>query len=489
MGEEKSGMSLAAFSLGFGCMRAWALMFLASSGVTQPFSLAVSGSMLAVFIPVLSAALAVLMGMSLRRPLRLLSRRAVVAGASALAVGTVLLRFAGAAVLPVADGLCALGFGLVLMQWGDVSSRMTEKRLMAALSIGFAMAALLCFFLGFLPTGLADAALVALGFASGFALLFVKGEETDGTATAPTGSKGAGPDGGGVLGCPAGLKRRGANALVRLCAAMFIMELVARSALMLSGEYFASTSSLSSSFELARLVGTVVAAVAFAAVGAWAREPLRVLYRLTPLLLVCSCLFLLFEHWGIPFVTYAIAFSAGAWLEIVFWIFFSHSHRRLDYPASFVWGAGRVAFWVSTLVGLTFWACQGELFGGSLVTQGGVVTTLVIVMALLTMVVYLLVLPEEIVKTIGLFGQEDRAPQPPNTVEQAVEVLAEESGLSKREREVLGLLARGRSTAYIQNQLFISSGTVCSHRDRIYRKLDVHSKQELLDLIDEQLGS
>lgn len=488
MGEEKSGMSLAAFSLGFGCMRAWALMFLASSGVTQPFSLAASGSMLAVFIPVLTVALAVLMGISLRRPLRLLSRRAVMVGAMVLAASTALLRFAAAAVLPMADGLCALGFGLVLMQWGDVSSRMTEKRLMAALSIGFAVAALLCFFLGFLPPGLAGAAFVALGFVSGFALLFVEGGGAGGKVTAPGAVKDTGSDRSTEPSCSEGLKRRGANALVRLCAAMFIMELVARSALMLSGEYFASTSSLSSSFELARLVGTAVAAVAFAAAGAWAREPLRVLYRLTPLLLVCSCLFLLFEHWGIPFVTYAIAFSAGAWLEIVFWIFFSHSHRRLDYPASFVWGAGRIAFWVSTLVGLMFWACQGELFGGSLVAEGGVVTTLVIVMALLTMVVYLLVLPEEIAKTIGLIGQEERGSQLPNTVDRAVATLAEEGGLSKREREVLGLLARGRSTAYIQNQLFISSGTVCSHRDRIYRKLDVHSKQELLDLIDEQLG-
>ncbi len=35
---------------------------------------------------------------------------------------------------------------------------------------------------------------------------------------------------------------------------------------------------------------------------------------------------------------------------------------------------------------------------------------------------------------------------------------------------------------YIANALFISQSTVGSHREHIYSKTNVHSKQELLDL-------
>ena len=62
--------------------------------------------------------------------------------------------------------------------------------------------------------------------------------------------------------------------------------------------------------------------------------------------------------------------------------------------------------------------------------------------------------------------------------------MAERYGLSPRETEVFLLLARGRDTAYIQKSLFISAGTVSSHRRRIYQKMGVHTKQELLDLVE-----
>ena len=76
----------------------------------------------------------------------------------------------------------------------------------------------------------------------------------------------------------------------------------------------------------------------------------------------------------------------------------------------------------------------------------------------------------------------------PRSTDDAAADIAKEFGLSKRETEVFSLLAKGRDTAYIQEKLFISSGTVCSHRDRIYRKLGVHSRQELLDLVESRMA-
>ena len=46
------------------------------------------------------------------------------------------------------------------------------------------------------------------------------------------------------------------------------------------------------------------------------------------------------------------------------------------------------------------------------------------------------------------------------------------------------LLAKGRTRARIQEELYLSSGTVATHARHIYQKVGVHSKQELLDVIE-----
>lgn len=48
------------------------------------------------------------------------------------------------------------------------------------------------------------------------------------------------------------------------------------------------------------------------------------------------------------------------------------------------------------------------------------------------------------------------------------------------EREVLNLLASGRTSSEIARDLFISVGTIKSHTGNIYRKLDVKNRAEPL---------
>ena len=57
--------------------------------------------------------------------------------------------------------------------------------------------------------------------------------------------------------------------------------------------------------------------------------------------------------------------------------------------------------------------------------------------------------------------------------------------LSPRETEILGFLAKGRNAAYIQEELVISPHTVKSHIYNIYRKLDIHSQQKLMDFVED----
>jgi Response regulator containing a CheY-like receiver domain and an HTH DNA-binding domain len=53
-------------------------------------------------------------------------------------------------------------------------------------------------------------------------------------------------------------------------------------------------------------------------------------------------------------------------------------------------------------------------------------------------------------------------------------------GLSEREREVLRLIAEGKTTGEIAAELFLSPHTVQSHRDHIMTKLDLHSVAALI---------
>ena len=52
--------------------------------------------------------------------------------------------------------------------------------------------------------------------------------------------------------------------------------------------------------------------------------------------------------------------------------------------------------------------------------------------------------------------------------------------LTEREREVLGLLAAGRSNAQIATELFISPKTVEVHRASAMRRADLHSMADLV---------
>ncbi|MEG1398119.1 MAG: helix-turn-helix transcriptional regulator, partial [Raoultibacter sp.] len=61
--------------------------------------------------------------------------------------------------------------------------------------------------------------------------------------------------------------------------------------------------------------------------------------------------------------------------------------------------------------------------------------------------------------------------------------LKESRGLSSRETEVMELIARGNSVAAIAEQLVISENTVRTHSKHIYGKLDIHKRQDLLDML------
>ena len=68
-------------------------------------------------------------------------------------------------------------------------------------------------------------------------------------------------------------------------------------------------------------------------------------------------------------------------------------------------------------------------------------------------------------------------------VEDRCKYLAQEFKLSARENDVLTLLVQGRTRQEIYKRLVISEGTVKTHIAHIFAKMDIHSIQELLDIV------
>ena len=84
----------------------------------------------------------------------------------------------------------------------------------------------------------------------------------------------------------------------------------------------------------------------------------------------------------------------------------------------------------------------------------------------------------------GAGGEEPANSGDPDAIAVACERIARECQLSTREAEVCAYLARGRSQTYIRDALLLSKNTVSTHVRRLYAKLGVHSKQELIDLVE-----
>lgn len=75
-----------------------------------------------------------------------------------------------------------------------------------------------------------------------------------------------------------------------------------------------------------------------------------------------------------------------------------------------------------------------------------------------------------------------------NRLRDVYDQLAREAALSKREREVMEMLAKGYTSVYICEEMGVSAGTAKAHTAHIYQKLGIHRKDELLELIEGRLS-
>lgn len=82
-------------------------------------------------------------------------------------------------------------------------------------------------------------------------------------------------------------------------------------------------------------------------------------------------------------------------------------------------------------------------------------------------------------------AEDFAAVSPEEALSQRCAVLAERYGFTPREGDIFLLLAQGYTMPAVSERLFVSENTVKSHVKRIYQKLGIHTRGELIDLVNE----
>ena len=151
-------------------------------------------------------------------------------------------------------------------------------------------------------------------------------------------------------------------------------------------------------------------------------------------------------------------------------------------------GSARIAITVGLLAGwVTTAGVHGFGFNGSSLAVCCALSILGIVVASTIVFTAKEVFQARNVATdqVKLEHAEDFAKSAEELFQESLAAFAERYKLSPRETEIAEQLLRGRTVSYISEQLFIAPGTVKTHMHKIYSKLGIHNKMELLDAFEE----
>ncbi|WP_139651428.1 helix-turn-helix transcriptional regulator [Raoultibacter phocaeensis] len=167
--------------------------------------------------------------------------------------------------------------------------------------------------------------------------------------------------------------------------------------------------------------------------------------------------------------------------ELHVWTLLSHIAWNRHVPSSILYGFGLFFLFAGQ-----FLSPIANGFVASLAQPlqlGSVTEPIILMLALLTAVV---LLATGSARSGSLFAEDDGVAGAAADDELAhkVDTIVQRYLLTEREGEILSMLAKGRSFAKISERLYVSENTTKTHVKNIYRKTGVHSKQELMDLVD-----
>jgi DNA-binding CsgD family transcriptional regulator len=184
------------------------------------------------------------------------------------------------------------------------------------------------------------------------------------------------------------------------------------------------------------------------------------------------------ESWFFLISTFAI--SGYVYFLMFTIILYADISFRLPAPPIIVNAQGAGASALGTLAGVV---CS--LFFGNELFPLNQIPTISLVTAFVLILASTFLLNERNVSSLWGLVKPAKNPAKLLGLDERCAQVAQHYGLTPRETEVLLLLAKGRDTTYIQKDLTLSVFAVRTHIRNIYEKLEVHSRQDLLTILEQ----
>ena len=445
-------------SIGICCTLAWAFLINAASSATPGGELSWQASYL-----VLAAAMVAFGGIAHKAPAFLESAAAgYIAAGLGVAGSAVLVLSFSAPVLAFAQApatiLCSCVLGWLYLQWGQFYVRLNIRTAVGCLFVANIAGSLLKCLAHFSPLPLECTITMVLPVAS---MLLCRMALID----APRSGRAA-----------VRFESHNLCGLWKVAAAVATLSFV--TAFLVGRSYGNQSSAPADVFLLGRACEVVISAVVLGLViGARKSFNFAQLWRIVLVLLaldvLCQAL--------LPQIRVIRCVESSAWdlLVLFTWLTVADIARHAQADPPMVFGVGWAFYTASFAV--------GSIVAGALAAADiDVATTTVLMFALALVGTFCLELRDQDTKWIfaELSGERASAPEDHRSIDERCDAVGKAHGLTPRELEVMKLLCKGRTKSYIAETLYLTENTVRSHAKHLYTKLDVHSKQELMDLVD-----
>lgn len=245
------------------------------------------------------------------------------------------------------------------------------------------------------------------------------------------------------------------------------------------------------------LVACLIAtALALGTLARAAERPIGFRYQIPFLVIVGSSLFVVVRYLslaGPSFSASSILMGVEFFSHILTWTIIVSAVKAMAMPAYRIAGVAHTVYGVSSLAWVTFFESDEAL---SCIVVLVVAFVVVVAVAVHPRLIYSNRLSSmtraEDMNEYHIEG-ESAIPLEANGVAvsdilaRRCDWLGERYRLSNRERQVLCLLAQGRSGVEVRKRLVLSEGTAKTHISHIYKKMGVSSHQQLLDVVFDEV--
>ncbi len=392
-----------------------------------------------------------------------------------LALGTAcyaLIPAPSAALLVAGGMLTGISSCWVVVFWGEMFSKMDARDIIVATAASFLAANLIYFGAISAPTVVRGIIMVALPLC---AVFLIPGEDrVPGVGSATLVVPAA--EGGDEDAKPARMLVSVGKLPIRLATALFIIMFVYGGARIFIGH----TEAVNAANPFATLLAVVLTCLVFVVWGLLykgAAVSLSTVFKLLMPLLAMALLLITafgeeYSHAFGPIIT-----IVNLVLEMLTWILLADIARTSRVPVFLVFALGRMAV-------------QGGMVCGQMVgfySFDQAVPFVVVSVYALMMVMGFMFDDQDAVLVFDAPTEEEvqaLEEKSGRSFDDHLSDLAAQRGLTQREAEIFLLWATGHGSKYIQESLVISAATVKTHVRHIYDKFGVHSRAEMIKLLE-----